>query len=268
MKQQSIAKVDTTLGKLVEEFKTGDIPEKVAILTFPPFDVPSNKWSLSNRVIMMMHGTSDARGFRQWGQEDRQVKKGSKAFHILGPQMIKTKRKNPKTGEEEEYSFCRGFFPIPVFRVEDTDGEKLDYEKIELPELPLKEKAEQWGISVNAVAFQGDCYGYFQWSPNGGQEAISLATPEEKTFFHELSHAAHKRIKNGKMNGGQDAKQEIVAELSAQVLCRLVGKSDKDTRGNTYEYIKHYAEKMKKNVGQACVSVLSDVEKVLKEILS
>jgi len=39
----------------------------------------------------------------------------------------------------------------PVFRVEDTDGQPLEYERIELPELPLMEKATEWRISVKAV---------------------------------------------------------------------------------------------------------------------
>ena len=38
-----------------------------------------------------------------------------------------------------------------VFRVEDTDGEPLDYQKMELPEFPLIEKAKEWGIFVKAV---------------------------------------------------------------------------------------------------------------------
>ena len=39
----------------------------------------------------------------------------------------------------------------PVFRVEDTGRELLDYEQIELPDLPLIEKAEEWRISVKAI---------------------------------------------------------------------------------------------------------------------
>ena len=39
----------------------------------------------------------------------------------------------------------------PVFRFEDTDGKALEYEKLELPDFPLIEKAEEWGISVKAI---------------------------------------------------------------------------------------------------------------------
>jgi len=45
----------------------------------------------------------------------------------------------------------KGFTCRPVFRLEDTDGEVLDYEKLELPDFPLIERAEEWGISVKAI---------------------------------------------------------------------------------------------------------------------
>ncbi len=191
-------------------------------------------------------------------------KKGAKAFYILAPRLIKKEKPKELTAEEQKEYFCAGFFPVPVFSVESTDGEALSYEKLELPEFPLMEKAREWGIELKGVAFQGKYYGYY--SPTM-YEKIRLASPHEKVFFHELSHAAHSRI-IGHLKNGQDPQQEIVAELSAQVLAQLVGTQIDSTMGNSYEYIKNYAEKMKKNVGLACVSLISDVEKVLKLILS
>ena len=58
-----------------------------------------------------------------------------------------------------------------------------------------------------------------------------------------------------------------MAELSAQVLCRLVGKKEKDTMGNSYQYIDGYAAKLKMSAHTACLKVLSDTEKVLTLIL-
>jgi len=62
--------------------------------------------------------------------------------------------------------------------------------------------------------------------------------------------------------------QEIVAELSAQALCRLVGKNIKDTTGNSVRYIKTYADKVKMSAHSACLKVLSETEKVLNLILN
>lgn len=258
-------KVSETLRKIVELFKTGNVPQAISIATFPPFDVPSNAWSLANKIIMAMHGTSDARGFKQWNEANRYVKKGSKAIYILAPWI--SKRESARREEEEENpvhisQVLKGFLAIPVFKVEDTDGKDLDYQKLELPKLPLLDVAKSWGIDVAPVAYQGGWYGYYQQE----KDVIRLATPSEKTFFHELSHAAHKRILKTLVNG-QDWKQEIVAELSAQTLCHVFGMNGENTTGNSYEYISFYAEKAKKDVGVVCVSVLGDVEKVLNLIV-
>lgn len=113
------------------------------------------------------------------------------------------------------------------------------------------------------ITFQGNFFGFYQ---DGVEEKIRLATPSEKTFFHELGHAAHRRVK-GKLTRGQEPRQEIVAELSAQVLAQLVGTEIKSTLGNSYEYISWYATLIGKSVEHACLGVLGDIEKVLKLIL-
>jgi len=129
-----------------------------------------------------------------------------------------------KPGDERQRLRC--FLTRPVFRVEDTGGEPLDYEQIDLPNLPLLERAKEWGISVKAIPGNYQFYGYYSQD----KKVIALATSEEKTFFHELAHAGHDIVKKG-LKGGQDPLQEIVAELSAQALCKLVGRQQTDTMG-------------------------------------
>ena len=164
--------------------------------------------------------------------------------------------------EGEEEKFLAGFMARPVFRVEDTDGEPLDYQKIELPEFPLIEKAKEWGISVKAVPGNYRYYGYFSES----RKEIGLATKEETVFFHELAHYAHQKvIGNDKNVPGW--REEIVAELTAAVLCRMVGKTSKYL-GNNFRYIKHYAEESKFSPTQACMKVIGEVESVLSMILA
>jgi antirestriction protein ArdC len=96
------------------------------------------------------------------------------------------------------------------------------------------------------------------------KKEIVLASKEEVTFFHELSHVAHEKVK-GELKGGQDPFQEITAELSAAVLCRLVGKSGEKYLGLNYKYIETYAQRVKKSAHSACLSVMSDTEKVLNK---
>lgn len=249
-------KVKQVLSLIIDKFKSGDIPKAVAYAMFPIPDIPSTKWSLLNRTLMFISGTQDGRGYKQWQKVDRFVKKGSKAIYILVPFIKKVE------DDSDEKQVLYGFGCKPVFRVEDTDGESLDYEQIELPDFPLLERAKEWGISVKAIPGNYRYYGYYSFKSG----EIALTTPEEKTFFHELSHAGHKKIK-GTLKAGQDPFQEIVAELSAAALCKLVGKQQNDTFGNSYRYIEKYAEKVKMSPYKACLKLMSETEKVLNLIL-
>ena len=94
---------------------------------------------------------------------------------------------------------------------------------------------------------------------------IGLATEEESVFFHELAHAAHQRIL-GELKKGQDWKQEIVAELAAVTLCKMIGKTSNHL-GNSYQYIERYAKNVNLTPWQGCMKVMSDTEKVLSLIM-
>ena len=167
-----------------------------------------------------------------------------------------------KEKEDSEDVILTGYLMVPVFRFEDTLGEPLDYEKIQLPELPLKEVADSWGIEVKAIPGNYRHYGYY----NPDRKVIALATKDESVFFHELAHAAHERVVED-LKGGEDPWQEIVAELSAQALCIIVGKTSRHL-GNSYRYIKEYAKGLELSPEAACVKALGEVEEVLKLILN
>ena len=246
-------KINETLNGILEIFKSGQIPEAISYAAFPSFDNPSEQWSFLNRIIMWMSGTYDARGYCQWMKAGRHVKKGVAAFHIFAPRFQKEK----KEGSDEDFSLV-GYLQVPVFRYEDTEGEPLNYKKTEINSFHLIEKAEAWGLDVHAVSGNNR-----YWGAYNGKE-IKLATPEESVFFHELSHHAHKLV-IGELVAGQEWKQEIVAELSAEALSRIFGL--KTTTGNTYKYIESYAAQAGLSPVAACLQVLSDTEKVLKLIL-
>lgn len=245
--------VKKVLDSIVEEFKNGTVAEKIAIVKNPVFNIPANSWSLMNQLIMIVHGTSDARGFKQWKEAKRHVKKGSKAFQILVPCFKK------QEGEEKELSY---FTTGNVFRVEDTEGEELDYVKLLPTNLPFIERATEWGVTVIAVSGDFRGYGYFKPMSN----VIGLATQEEQVFLHELMHVSDEKCV-GKLKNGQDPIQEIVAELGAHTLCRMVGKNPTNMTGNTYSYIDGYAKELNLTVHSACLKVISRVEKALNLIL-
>jgi hypothetical protein len=153
-------KVRNTLNKIIERFKSGDIPEAVAYSMFPFPDVPSSRWSLTNRTLMFLNGTMDGRGYQQWQQANRYVKKGSKAFYILVPYL---KQVEDDLGEQRHT--LMGFGVSPVFRVEDTEGKPFEYKNIQVPDFPLMVRAHEWSIDVKAVPSNYKYFGYYSpWS--------------------------------------------------------------------------------------------------------
>ena len=252
-------KAKECLQRIVDLFKAGNIPKALAVATIPPqADIPSAKWSIGNRILQFLADTSDARGFRQWQKANRKVKKGSKAFCILGPNT-RVIQETDDGGHEVEKVIVTGFHAIPVFRAEDTDGEPLPYEPATPP--PLIGVAEQFGLSVSYQTFASKYYGYYQ----DGSKRIVLATDSAQVFFHELAHAAHHRIEDN-LKGGQVPSHEIIAELTAATLAQMY--CPEANLGFSYDYVKGYAEKSKKSIERACLTVINTVGKVLDEILT
>lgn len=249
-------KAKEQLQRVVDLFTKGDLAKTAALVVIPADkEAPSARWSLSNRILMFLHGTSDARGIKQWNNVGRSVKAGSKSFCILGPSIVKDKK-------DPEVTHLVGFHGIPVFAVENTHGDALPtMEPAEAPR--LSEVAKAWGIDVAYAAFQGSYYGMYQ----PGQSRIVLATHEQEVFFHELAHAAHGRVlaaAGGKLSGGQNEKQEIVAEMSACVLGRVYGVECHEDK--MQQYVRHYAEG--KDLGRVLLGLLSEIQKVVDLIIT
>jgi len=252
--------------KILEAFEAGNIPKAIAYSTFnPPSNIPAYKWTRKNRALAFLQGTGDARGFNQWKEAGRFVKKGAKSVYILGPVLKKSNVKQIEideiTGEEKVVDDieCVGFFGIPVFRMEDTDGEPLSYVNLDTEKLPLADVAKRWGLEVIAGSFNGNYYGYF--TPNRNE--IVLATNEEKTFLHELSHAAHFRI-DPKAADLPSWQKEIIAELSAGALLYMLGKEPQI--GNHFRYIKNHAEEANLDPLKACMKILDICLAVIEAI--
>jgi hypothetical protein len=239
-------------------FESGDIPRALAATVIVPYGMPSSNWTFSNRLLSFVQTLEiDCRGYRQWQQVKRQVKTGAKAAYILRPHTIKVK--DEKTSKEKYVVV--GFGCLPVFPYSATEGEPLP-ELIPPKPPPLLDVAKRFSVQIDYQAFNGLYRGAYM--PD--ESSIILCTHDEMTFFHELAHVAHNKVLNGKLKAGQDALQEIVAEISGCVLARIYGKKQAD-EGRTFQYIDTYAKEMKKDVSSAVVSVLSDVEKVLTLII-
>ena len=245
-------------NRIIEAFKN---PEKLPPALAQVFihrkdDMPCSLWSWHNQLLVALSGTADARGFRQWQEVNRKVVKGSKAIHILAPCMKKITVEDDD-GDEKERTIIYGFRSVPVFTVEDTEGDPIpktdDHYDQWIEQLPLIEVANAWNINVGAYTHTGAApLGFYRFS-SVGDKAIMLGTENLSTFTHELVHAADHRLHSLQ---GSKAHREIVAEFGGAVLLECLGRHTDADLGGAYEYIKSYAQEENKSEVQSCMSLL------------
>jgi hypothetical protein len=261
-------KVTKKLNEIIEMFETGNLPPAVArTIIAKDLPRPSNSWSIGNKMLMSLQGTEDARGFKQWQEVNRWVKKGAKAIYILAPKKrtITVTVLDSETGEKnkEKRQIITGFYQIPVFRYEDTDGEPLparqEYKPPKLP--PLQDVAKHFGVDVIYAPFDGRSYGFYSWT---GGKKIVLHTHDIRTWFHELGHAVHNTFYT--LRNGQVPEQEIVAELFAATMCELHGIHG--FHQYSWDYIKSYTGNDPAAAVQTIFQILSDVEECILRVMA
>lgn len=254
--------------RIVNAFRN---PECLPVALAPIFikrkdDVPSRKWSWHNQLLVVLCGTNDARGIKQWNAVGRKIRTGSKALWILAPCLKAVVEKND-AGEESKRQILYGFRSVPVFAVEDTEGDPLpqgdDHYDTWIKELPLVEVAESWGMNLGSYSNGGHApLGYYRFGQTG--EAIMLGVENLSTWSHELIHAA-----DHKLGALKEAKwhREIVAELGGAVLLECLGMKHDSDLGGAYQYIESYAKDANKDTVKACIEVLDRVCKCVTLIL-
>jgi hypothetical protein len=233
-------------------------------------EIPCRHWSTLNRFITFYNGTQDARGIRQWNKAGRKVKKGSNAFYIFVPMLYPLtankmrnrveRRALPDDVIETAETKLTGFKLMPVFAVEDTEGEPLEYEermnRLKVEALPLIDVAKRLGVSVKTgLMFDDSAASY-----SHRNKAITLGTANEQVFLHELSHAVDNELP-GKKN--DYAYNEVVAELSSAFLGSLYGVNI--NIDNTKAYINSW--KGRGHVAFKVADALERVEQIYKHIL-
>ncbi len=237
-------------------WQSGDLPAKIAqSVLIAKTDLPCAKWTLANRVLMIAQGTGDARGFNQWKEAGRNVRKGAQAIHILGPVFARIDK-----DDDEAARPCIGFRAIPVFRLEDTEGDPVAstcYAPDTLP--PLQSVAASIGLRVAYCPALGDYLG--RYMPK--HKSIELCTHDTATWFHELAHAVDDylgTLKPAKKSSASYKDAEVVAEFTAASLCNLYGIPYET---NALRYIESY----RKDATKAVHRLLARIESVLAFIL-
>jgi antirestriction protein ArdC len=256
-----ISKEDA-VKSLLEMFNSKDFPKQLAFTVInrrsDDKPKPSDRWSIGNQLIQLFIGqTSDARTYHQWQEVSRFVKKGSSAFPIFAPI---TKKVKDETDPDKDKVLLLGFKLLPVFKIEDTDGEPLpeyDYTPPKLP--PFLEVAEKLGIQVKWKPINRGAYGYYSLL----DKSITLGSQDYFVYFHELAHAVNATF--AELNK-DIPRAEIVADLTAAVLCEM--QQIDGYQAQTYDYIRHYCQdKDDKAVIKAIMGALNDVEKIITIIM-
>ena len=254
---------DEALNSLLAMFSKQDFPKQIAwsIIHRDPAEpsIPSDGWSVCNRLIMRFVGnTDDARTYLQWQSVGRNVTKGAKAFYIFAP--IVKKEVDEKSGKETKE--LRGFRTLPVFAYENTTGEaiaKPDYQPVKLP--PLTSVAEALGITVywKPIDKSRSALGYYR----PADKSITLYVEDNAVFYHELGHAVHDTFEP--MYSIDNNYAEVVAELVSAILCVMNNESGYEQQ--SWEYLQRFTTtKDSKATLKAITNVLNTVEKVINII--
>jgi len=241
------------LNHMLEKFQSGDIGPIVQAATLRvPETWPAARWSLKNRILAYAEAdTLSVRGFRQWEQVSRNVKKGTCAdVYIYGPIL----KKDDKTGDET--ARIVGYCLIPMFSEKQTEGQPITEQLTPTNPPPLLEVAHRLNLKVEYMPLPPDRLGDYC----GPRQRIHLATDDEHVFFHELAHAAHAATDpNYRQVPGEQ--KEVIAEFSACVIASLYGY---DYSGNAW----HYISMSDKDPLRAVTAALTAAEKVLNLILA
>ena len=233
-----VGKAEEAAKQILAAFETGDLPKALApIFIRRKDDVPCRSWSWSNQLLTALRGHSDARGYRQWQQVGRHVKKGEKSFAILAPLT----KKIEATGDKPERIAVFGFKSAAVFGLAQTEGDPLPPPDPDvarwIDSLPLIDVARQWGLSVEAYSGRnGSAQGWYRHG-----QSIALGVENLSTWTHELLHAADDRL--GQLTErGQHWRSETVAELGGAILLEILGHKTDADRGGCWEYVSRYAK--------------------------
>ena len=260
-------KAQETAERVIEAFKSGNIPEPLSHIFINVDEVPMSQWSYLNQFVCLISGCTDARGFKQWQEVNRNVKRGEKAAaYILVPLKKKRKKVNKDQDEEQDSFYIYGFRGMPVFDVSQTEGESLpvpdDHQEF-IDALPLTAVSEQFGISLKLFNARGKSSAGF-YTP--GRNIIGLGVENLSTWLHELIHAADDKLGNLKEKG-QHWRSETVAELGSTTLAIMIGREDAADVGGAWEYISAYAQAANIETITACVRVLERTCQAISLIL-
>ena len=143
-----------------------------------------------------------------------------------------------------------------------TGENPLHHEPVNLSELPLMEKAGEWGLVVKIAPGLRKRLGHY----DKDRREILLVSPDAKVFFHELAHVAIERL-NGSITHTQLQWEEIMSELAAVALYQIIMKRPDERLSDSFSLILFNAGALDKTPLEACLEVFSETVEIIKYLL-
>ena len=219
-----------------------------------------HQYSLYNQIILCFAGCSQVAGYKKWKELDRTVKKGEKAVWILAPWFKKVKEEKEED-QEKQKEVLHGFFSVPVFDIDQTEGEPVKRgmttgSDIDFQELRKVTEKAGWTVVFKPLEI---AKGGYVTSENGEITLNSNLDELENTgtLVHEW---VHKELKHPD-NGTPARVAELQAETATYLICKVLGIERKSVF-----YLKSWG--LSENILKDFGKVDKVVKKIIKGVMS
>jgi antirestriction protein ArdC len=201
--------------------------------------------------------------FKQWADLGASVKKGEKSTSIFFFSVLE--KQDAKTKEKNSFGFWKTYSVFNADQVEGYEAKTKDK-----PELSPIASAELFVSNTQAsITHEGDRACYIPALDQIKMPNFQAFTGEGEyysTLLHELTHwTGHaSRLDRGKGNsfGSEDyAREELVAECGAALLCVLLG-IEKEPTPNHARYLNSWIQAIKDD-HKAIFSAMSQAQKAI-----
>ena len=211
-------------------------------------------------------------GYLQAKSRGWHPRKGSKAAMILRPEVHKREEVD-ESGEKTEFVWT-SYKAANVFSFADLEGDGLaafidealggvtlrpEPERLEAAEAVLREWEVQPSFGGSRAFYQPSSDSICLPAPNRFETAAAFVATWAHEAVHSTGHTSRlKRDLSGRMGSASYAREELVAELGAFLLCRRLEVSS--CPENHAAYLSHLAEMLRESP-RVLLKVLSDARK-------
>lgn len=269
--------------KILAQLEKGEIPWKkpwATSLNGLAFNrVTKKPYSLINQLMLLHSG--EYASLKQWSSIGGRVKKGEKSEIVVFWKMNEIEEKNSDgTISKRVIPILRYYNVFHISQIENVDPLQLPTNEIstipEAEDVILKYIEAEQEISENfGIEFGGNKACYVPSQDIIRMPVINNFINNEEyysTLFHEIIHSTGNELRLNRpldgyyQNANGYAKEELIAEIGAMMLCETVGINSQSTVDNNIAYIMSWKSRLEEDP-KLIVSAAGKAEKALQYIL-